>query len=156
VRTVTSLLKASVVAALVFALAWIRMPRLGSSLIIALEAFLSAGVLIAALSLIIGYPVVRLMERFRLGRIWSYASVPALVGALLAARYTPYDTGNPFAVSISPWTRGQPGIIDGVPISRADHVGSILFAAIVGASLGIAFWHFYSDSSRPNQRLERP
>ncbi len=155
-RIVGSLLKSSVVAALVFAFAWVRLSSLGSSFSTALNAFFGFGVLIVMFALAVGFPLVLLVERRRLGGKRSYTAAAATVGALFGALFIPDKTGNPFAVTFSPWTRDHPGFVGSIPVSWADYWGSITFLALVGASLGFAFWCFYSRGSRPNKRLERP
>jgi hypothetical protein len=144
-----SLLKASVVAAAVFAVAWIRIPRLPSGLGSIVRIFIGYGVLIAIVSLVIGFPLARIAERYRLIRCWSSTLVGAIVGALLGAICTyrpPLGTDeveNPFAFTFSPWNRSAPGFVDNIPFSHADFVGSAVFGAIVGAVLGRAFCYFY-------------
>jgi hypothetical protein len=148
-RMVTSLLKASVVAAAVFAVAWIRIPHLASGLGSIVRIFIGYGILIVILSLVIGFPLARLAEKFRLIRWWSSTTVAAVTGASLPAIFTQYESDNPFAVTFSPWTRNSPGFADNIPLSPIDFVGSVVFGAIVGAVLGLAFWYFYSRASRP-------
>jgi hypothetical protein len=160
---VTSMLKAAVAAAAVFALAWIRMPHLASSLTSAVRIFFGYGVLIVILSLMIGVPLAYVIERCRIGRWWSYMSIAALIGAVLAgtpayrgASDDPVTVANPFALSFSPWNRDAPGFTGNIPISQADFVGSVAFGAGVGAVLGLAFWYFYLRGTRPNSRWRGP
>jgi membrane associated rhomboid family serine protease len=148
-RIAISLLKGCMVAAVVFAVAWIRIPRLPSGLGSVVRIFIGYGILITIVSFVIGFPLARIAEKYRLIRWWSSLGGAAVIGVLLAAIFTPYESDNPFAVTFSPWTRSNPGFADNVPLSPADFVGSVAFGAIVGAVLGIAFWYFYSRASRP-------
>jgi hypothetical protein len=59
-----SMLKASLVASAVFAIAWLRMPPTT----MVLRYFILYGILIAILSMIVGSPIVALIERLRIGR----------------------------------------------------------------------------------------
>ena len=158
-RIFTSLLKASGVAALVFALAWIRWPFTASTLSSTVGLFIGFGIIFGILSLVVGLPFVLIMERFRIGSRWSYALVAGAIGAVLAlafGRHHPGPMENPHGgLVFSPLTRNQPGI-DSFPVSSNEYIGSIAFCAVVGAILGLAFWYFYSRSLRPNKRLERP
>jgi hypothetical protein len=158
-RTLTALLKASGVAALVFALAWIRRPFSTSTLSSTVGLFIGFGFLFAMLSVVIGLPLVLFMEKCRIGRWWSYMLVAGATGALFAFGFGHHHPGpmeNPHGgLVFSPWTRDRPGI-DSFPASSSEYIGSIAFCAIVGSTLGLAFWYFYSRSLRPNQRLERP
>jgi hypothetical protein len=157
-RLSVSLLKASAVAAAVFAAAWIRVPHLASSLGIVVRIFIGYGILIAIFSLIIGLPLARLAERFRLLVWWSSTLLGATVGALLGGMFTyrpplgPNEVENPFALTFSPSNRSSPGFTDNIPYSQADFVGSVALGAIVGGVLGISFWFFYSRSLRANAR----
>jgi hypothetical protein len=142
------LLKASMVAALVFALAWVRVPVLSSNLTMLMRIFIGYGLLIVILSLAIGYPLVRVAERYRMTRWWFFTAVASATGALLAAIFTAFpskEIDNPFGFSFSPWNRDAPGFVG----TWFDVVGSVTFGAAVGATLGIAFWYFYSRGTRP-------
>jgi hypothetical protein len=158
-RILISLMKASGIAALVFALAWIRWPFTVSTLSLTLSCLIGFGIIFAILSLLIGLPFVLIMEKCQIGRRWSYTLVAGTIGALLALAFGHHRSGpmeNPHGgLVFSPWTRDTPGI-DSFPVSSAEYICSIAFCAIVGGVLGLAFWHFYSRSLRPNQRLERP
>ena len=152
-RTLIALLKASIVAALVFALAWIRLPLSAARLGSLLRIFIGYGLLIVILSLVIGFPLVRMLEKYRMGRWWSYTAIATTTGTLLAAAFTSHPVAgiqNPFALTFSPWTRNSPGFTDSIPISSIDYVGSIAFGAIVGGALGLAFWYFHLRGTRPN------
>lgn len=156
---ILSLLKASLIAALVFALAWVRMPLSLIHLGFIARIFLGYGLLILLLSLLIGAPVVLIIDKLRIGRWWSYTGIAATTGAVLPAILVPYrqteDVFNPFSLVFSPWTRNGPGFVESIPASPLDYVGSIAFGAIVGGTLGITFWYFYSRSAHPKNRLER-
>jgi hypothetical protein len=160
-RIFTSLLKASLVAAAVFALAWIRMPGLASSLKTAIRIYIGYGVMIAIVSLLIGSPLALIADKYRLIRWWLSIAVGAATGALIGAMFIPRHSDdpvkvdNPFALSFSPWNRDAPGFINNTPLSQGDIVGTVVFGAIVGGTLGIAFWYFYSRGTRPNKRFER-
>jgi hypothetical protein len=153
VRIVTSLLEASAVAALVFALAWIRPPLALSTLVSTVRLFIVFGCVFAILSLLIGLPFVLIIQRCRIGAGWSYTIVAAATGALLAFGFGHRPTGevgNPHGGAVfSPWTRDSPGI-DDFPVSSNEYLGSIAFLAIVGGALGFAFWYFYSRGPRLN------
>ncbi len=169
-RILAPLLKASIVAALVFAVAWLRIPRFTSSLERVFGIFVVYGLLIAIVSLAIGFPVASILVRYRMVRRWSSTTVGAAVGALLAGTFTyrpsrspaifpsTSDTSqmneveNPFALTFSPWNRDVPGFTEGAPFSQADFVGSVVFGAIVGGVLGFAFWYFYSHGRTAHRR----
>lgn len=153
-RIFTSLLKASAVAALVFALAWIRQPLAASTLVSTVRLFVGFGCVFAILSLLIGVPFVRIIERCRIGAWWSYSIVAAVTGGLLAFvfghRRPTGEVENPHGGAVfSPWTRDSPAI-DSFPLSSNEYVDSVAFCAIVGAALGFAFWYFYSHRPRGN------
>lgn len=156
-RMVTSLLKASAVAALVFALAWIRQPLAASTLVSTVQLFIGYTCVLAILSLMIGLPFVLIIERCQIGAWWSYTIVAAVTGALLAFGFGHRPAGeveNPHGGAVfSPWTRDSPGI-DSYPLSSNEYLGSIAFCAIVGGTLGFAFWRFYSRGLRTNGRRE--
>jgi hypothetical protein len=86
-RMFTSLVKASAVAALVFALAWIRQPLPASTLVSTVRLFIGFGCVFAILSLLIGLPFVLIIEKCRIGAWWSNTIVAAVTGALLALSF---------------------------------------------------------------------
>jgi hypothetical protein len=140
------------VAALLFAGAWLRSPVSLSGLEALFRIFIGYGIILALLSLIVGLPLVNLFERYKLGHCWTYIAVATATGALVAAAVTSHPTGgidNPFGLVFSPWTRDSPGFISRIPIRTVDYVGSIIFCAIVGGALGASFWRFYSRGARP-------
>jgi hypothetical protein len=65
-RILGPLIKASVVAATVFAVAWIRIPRIAFSLETVIRLFVGFGILIIILSLVIGFPIAYVMEKYRM------------------------------------------------------------------------------------------
>src|SRR5580658_9866979 len=150
------MLKASLVASAVFAIAWFRVPPTA----MVLRYFMFYGILIAILSMIVGLPIAALIERLRIGRWWSYLIFAAATGALLGALSSHPSLGscarsaagsgeqetcidNPFGVTFSPWTRSQPGFAENPSIQWSDYIGTIAFGAVVGSVLGISFWFFY-------------
>lgn len=155
IRMCTSLLKASVVAAVLCALAWIRPPLSTSTLSSTVGLFVGFGFVFAILSLLIGLPLALFIEWCRIGASWSYTMVAAVTGALLAYSFghrAGGELGNPHGGAVfSPWTRDRPGI-DDFPHSQVELLGSIAFLALVGGALGFAFWQFYSRGPRPNHR----
>jgi len=155
IRMCTSLLTASVVASVVFVLAWIRPPLSTSTLSSMGGLFVLFGFVFAILSLLIGLPLALFMEWCRIGAGWSYTLVAAVTGALIAYGFGHRrggEFGNPHGGAFfSPWTRDRPGI-DEFPHSLDDLLGSIAFLALVGGTLGFAFWQFYSRGPRPNNR----
>jgi hypothetical protein len=150
-----SLLAASFVSALVFALPWLRITDLSGSLGTALGAFLLYGALICVLAFVVGFPVAYLVAKLHAVRWWVSTPAAALLGVALSWVFTHGGEGNPFAVSFSPWTRDRPGIINDAPFTRDDFVGSVIFGAIVGAAFGLAFWASFVRALRPNKSLER-
>ena|SRR5579862_8368141 len=150
---IKALLKSSLIASAVFALAWIRWP-LSRSPVNLIGIFLGYGILITMFSLIAGIPIVLLVVRLRAGRWWVYLLAAAAVGAVLGSVLSTHPSGgiddiqNPHAITFSPWTRNAPGFVDDTPLSSKDLVGSIVFGAIVGGALGISFWYFYSRSRK--------
>jgi hypothetical protein len=152
--------KASLVASVVFAIAWVRMPPTT----MVLRYFVSYGILIAVLSMIVGLPITALIDRLRLGRWWSYLKVAAAVGGLLGALSSHPSLGscahagsgeqetcieNPFSITFSPWTRSQPGFAgENPPIQWSDYIGTIAFGTVVGGVLGTSFWFFNRRRAR--------
>ena len=139
-----AMLKASIVASAVFALAWIRVPP---AWIMLLRTLVGYGVLITIFAMLLGLPLALLIERLRIGRWWSYLAVAMVLGALLGSILSSHPMGgieNPFALTFSPWTRAHPGLTDNPPIRWIDWQGTIAFGAVVGGALGISFWFFYS------------
>ena len=153
-RIAASLLKASVVAAFVFAIAWIRIPVIASNLETVFRAFIGYGALIVILSLTIGFLLASIAAKSGMVRWWSSTAVAAAVGALLGGFFTyrpaPSNQGevaNPFALTFSPW-RKAPGFTDDTFFSQVDFLGSVVFGAIVGGVFGLAFWYFYSRNAQ--------
>lgn len=161
-----ALLKSSLLASLLFTLAWVRWPLSGSPVNLP-GTFLWFGILITIFSMIIGIPLARLIERLKIGRWWSYLGIAAATGALLGAIFTSHPTlescaadmrksngqetcvENPRGLTFSPWTRSQPGFAGtNPPIQWSDYFGTIAFGAVVGGALGISFWFFYSRRSK--------
>jgi hypothetical protein len=83
-----SMLKASLVASAVFAIAWFRVPPTT----MVLRYFIFYGILIAILSTIVGLPIAALIERLKIGRWWSYLAFAAVTGALLGAILSSHPT----------------------------------------------------------------
>jgi hypothetical protein len=154
-----AMLKASLVASAVFAAAWWP-PR--AEMI--LRYLIFYGILIVILSMIVGLPLATLIER-RSGRWRSYVAFAASTGALLGAIVSSHPTlencyqpvasdvqetcvENPFAITISPWTRSQPGFAENPSIRWSDYAGTIAFGAVIGGVLGISFWFFYRYRTR--------
>lgn len=155
------LLKASLIASLVFALSWIRWPLSQSNFGLVAVIFVGYGILIAVFAGILGSPLARLLIRRRMNR-WGFLVAGAAAGVLLAAVFSSYPHAprscevaadaeetcieNPHAIHLafSPWTRPRLGLIEYPPIPMADFIGSIIFGAIVGGTLGISFGFFYS------------
>ena len=160
-RIYVSLCKASLAAAVVFAIAWIRVPLSRGQLSSVFGIFMGYGFLIFMLALLIGFPLILIIEKYRLGRWWCYATVAATLGAALPAVVVQVTSAesdgrsNPFALVFSPWTRNSPGFVGDIPASILDYAGSIAFGAIVGGTLGIAFWYFYSRMPRQAQGAGR-
>ena len=144
-QTVVALLKASIVGAFVFAIAWVRLPLL-LSLRSIVWIFVGYGILIAIFSLVVGFPLARLMERLRVRRLLAYSLAGLVTGASIGAFFTfaPYikKTDNPFALTFSPWTRHSPGFADGPPYSAGDFWGTVALGAMVGSALASAYWYF--------------
>src|ERR1700723_64913 len=156
---INALLKSSLLASLVFMLAWVRWPLSRSPVNLA-GIFLSYGILITIFSMVLGLPLARLIERLKIGRWWSYLACATATGALLGAILSSRPScaasipgsgeqescvENPFAITFSPWTRSQPGFAgENPPIHWNDYIGTIAFGAVIGGVLGISFWFFYS------------
>lgn len=159
-RICASLLKASVVAGLAFTVAWIRPPLDASLLARLFYIFILTNCVLATLSLLVGLPLVALVERLRIGSRWLYMLIAAVTGALVAAgmgHRGPIEGGveNRHGGAVfSPFDGGGPRI-DHYPASQFEYLSSIAFCAMVGAVLGIAFWRFYSRRPRPHDSLER-
>jgi 4-amino-4-deoxy-L-arabinose transferase-like glycosyltransferase len=126
--------------------------------------FLGYGILITIVSIVLGLPLARLIERLKIGRWWSYLAFAAATGALLGAILSSQPScaapipgsgeqescvENPFAITFSPWTRSEPGFAgDNPPIQWSDYGGTIAYGAVIGSVLGISFWFFYSRRKR--------
>lgn len=161
---VKALFKSSLIASAVFAAAWYRGPQSAAMIV---RYFLFYGILIAILSMVVGLPLARLIERLKIGRWWSYLAFAAATGALLGAILSSHPTvesraaptpgsgeqetslENPFAITFSPWTRSQPGFAgENPPIQWSDYRGTIAFGAVIGGVLGISFWFIYRYRAR--------
>jgi hypothetical protein len=113
-------------------------------------------VLIVILSLTLGFLLASIAAKSGMVRWWSSTAVAAAVGALLGGFFTYRpapsnnrgEVANPFALTFSPWNRRAPGFTDDTSFSQVDFLGSVVFGAIVGGVLGIAFWYFYSRATR--------
>jgi len=159
-------LKSSLLASIVFTLAWVRWP-LSRSPVNLVGIFLGFGILITIFSTIIGIPLALLIERLKIGRWWSYLELAAATGALLGAIFSAHPTPescarpvagsgeqetcieNPMALTFSPWTRSQPGFTGDDPsIQWSDYIGTIAFGAVVGGVHGISFWFFHSRGKK--------
>jgi hypothetical protein len=165
---VKPLLKASLIASVIFASAWFRAPP-----VMIIRYFISYGILIAIFSLVLGLPLALFMERMKIGRWWSYLTFAAATGALLGAILSSHPTlancyeptagsneqercvENPVAITFSPWTRSQPGFAENPSIQWSDYRGTIAFGAVIGGVLGISFWYFSSYSKKPGKFEQR-
>jgi hypothetical protein len=108
---------ASAVAALVSALAWIRLPLATSTLVSTVRLFISFGCVLSVLSLLIGLPLSVILEKCRTGNRGSYTCVGAIIGALIAfglghrPTVNAGEVPNPHGGAVfSPWTRDSLGI----------------------------------------------
>jgi hypothetical protein len=154
-RIFVRLFKASVIAALVFAIFWIRFPQFSLSLRIAGGVFLAFGIPIVIMALMIGFPLAVVMAKYRIVRWWSTTSVGAVVGASLGCLFSygawrgaePGEVENPFLFTFSPLHWQAPGFTNGITFTLADLVASVSMAAAVGAVLGFLFWYFYSHDA---------
>lgn len=81
------LLNASLIASLVFTLAWVRWPLTASALR-AVGIFIVFGILVILFSMIIGIPIMRLLVKFNARRWWVYLLAGAVTGALLGAVFS--------------------------------------------------------------------
>jgi hypothetical protein len=158
---VKALFKSSLIASTVFAAAWFRVPPTAAMIV---RNFLGYGILITIVSIVLGLPLARLIERLKIGRWWSYLAFAAATGALLGAILSSQPScaapipgsgeqescvENPFAITFSPWTRSEPGFAgDNPPIQWSDYGGTIAYGAVIGSVLGISFWFFYSRRKR--------
>jgi hypothetical protein len=160
-RVAVPLLKASFIASLVFALAWIRLPLSASNFAFVAVIFVGYGIWVTIFAMVLGIPLARFLERRCIRRWWSHLAVAAATGAVLAAIFSSYphrqhvcveESGvqetcieNPHAVHLafSPWTRARPGLFEYPPIAMRDFIGSIIFGAVVGGALGLSFWSLY-------------
>jgi hypothetical protein len=154
-RVFVSLLKASVIAAAVFTIAWIRLPFAEVNLRALIALFVLFSLVFGVLSATVGYGLVTLIETLGVGRRWVYTLLAGATGALLAALAGRRPTGeveNPHGgVVFSPFTHNGMRI-DSFPQSANEYLGSIAFCAFVGAILGLAFSYFHlrGKSARSN------
>jgi hypothetical protein len=154
-RILIPLLKASVIAALAFAISWIRFPRLVSSLHIVGGVLIGFGIPIVIMGIMIGFPLAVVMSKCRVLRWWSTTTVGTVVGALLGFMFSygawrgpePGEVANPFMVTFSPLHWHAPGFTDGITFTLADLIASVSLAAAVGAVLGLSFWSFHSRAA---------
>ena len=155
-RILVPLLKASVIAAFVFAISWIRFPLFALSLKNAGGILVAFGIPIAIMGLIVGFPIAVVMSKCRILRWWSTTSVGAVVGASLGFMFSygawhgpePGGVENPFMFTFSPLHWHAPGFTDGITFTLADLIVSVSLAAMVGAVLGLSFWFFHSRATR--------
>jgi hypothetical protein len=84
-RVAVPLLEASLIASLVFALAWIRWPLSASNVASVAVIFVGYGILVTIFAMVLGFPLTRFLERRRIRRWWSHLAVAAATGAVLAA-----------------------------------------------------------------------
>ena len=74
-------LKASLIASLVFALAWIRWPLSASNLAsVAVIIVGGYGILVTIFAMVLGLPLTRLLQRRRIRGWWSHLAVAAATG----------------------------------------------------------------------------
>jgi hypothetical protein len=171
-RVAVPLLKASVIASLVFALAWIRWPLSTSNFAFVAVVFIGYGIWVTIFAMVLGFPLARFLEKRHIRRWWSHLAVAAATGAVLAAIFSSYPHRHPMCdnasnsvqetcienpravhLAFSPWTRPRPGLINYPPVAMRDFIGSIIFGAVVGGALGFSFWFFhYRRSSHPENR----
>jgi hypothetical protein len=151
------MLKSSLIASAVFAIAWFRVPPTVEMIS---RNFVTYGVLITIFAMVLGLLLARLIERLKIGRWWSYLAFAAVTGSILGAILSSHPrtcvepfardgeqetcVENPHAITFSPWTRSQPGFAENPPIQWNDYRGTIAFGAVIGGALGISFWFFYS------------
>ncbi|MGO9935589.1 MAG: hypothetical protein ACLPV8_27790 [Steroidobacteraceae bacterium] len=164
---VKALLKSSLIASAVFAVAWFRVPPTAAMI---LRNFLLYGISITTFSMVLGLPLARLIERLKIGRWWSYLAFAAVTGASLGAVLSSHPScaspivsdepqaciENPFAITFSPWTRSQPGFAENPSIQWSDYIGTIAFGAVIGSVLGISFWFFYRYRARSGNDTKGP
>src|SRR5512147_1957481 len=95
-RIAVPLLKASVIATIVFAIAWIRIPFTASNLTVVLSTFVGYGIVIVILSMTLGYLLASIAARLRIVRWWLCTGVSAAIGASLGGFFTyhPTPSGN--------------------------------------------------------------
>src|SRR5262245_47776593 len=133
-RMFLSLVAAWLVASLVFALAWIRIANIQSSLYVVRHVFIDYVLLLWIYVSVLGMPVAYLLARLNLIRWWVAIGVASTIGALFGYFTTRAAPDNPFGLSFSPWNRSRPGFIGDseVPLSAADNWGSLAFGLIIG------------------------
>ena len=172
-RTFLSLISASIVGSLAFALPWLRIAHLASSAETVLRLFLEYGIIILVLTLTAGAVMIALAKALGILRWWSCTAAGLVLGGLLggmptvggimrcsdvsrssASRETCVQ--NPFALTFSPISRDSPGFIGLTPQSPADFVGSLTLGMLVGGAIGGSFYLFYSSRSRSNLRWSGP
>lgn len=155
-RVVVPLFKASVVAALVFGISWIRFPQFVPSLRTAGGVVMAFGIPIVIMGILFGFPLAVVMSKCGIMRWWSTTSVGAVVGALLGFVFS-YgawhgaelgEVANPFWVTFSPVHWQAPGFTNGITFTLADLVVSILLTAMTGAALSLSFWFFHTRAAR--------
>jgi hypothetical protein len=144
---ITALVKASILSALIIALAYIRWPISIEVLRSSAGLVLLFTIVIGMLTLICGPLLTYIIERCGIGRWWIYTGVASLFGVLVATALG--HRGNALVENphggfvLSPWTRNSPGI-DSFPRSPAEYLASIAFCGAIGAVHGFAYWAFYS------------
>jgi hypothetical protein len=70
-RVAVPLLKASVIASLVFALAWIRWPLSTSNFAFVAVVFIGYGIWVTIFAMVLGFPLARFLEKRHIRRWWS-------------------------------------------------------------------------------------
>jgi hypothetical protein len=86
---VKALFKSSLVASVVFAAAWFRVPPTAAMIV---RNFLFYGIASTVFSMVLGLSLARLIERLKIGRWWSYLTFAAATGALLGAILSSHPT----------------------------------------------------------------
>jgi hypothetical protein len=157
-RMCLSLLASWVAGTLVFSLPWLRFSDWERSSYVVRTWLFDFGIICGVLVLVIGVPVAYLATKWTPRRWWLVVCISGVIGAGFGYLSSWGGSVEASSYSFAPWLRPNPGYIRdyGNPYSLADLWGSVMFGAIVGASMGTTFRYFYTVLLRPNPSLERP